>query len=133
MMTIGEKFCEFIINCQFIEEQLKKGILFCVVGIKLSLIKTSSRISYNFSKEELDDLSMGQLINRFERFAKNKTLIKDLKILVKIRNEIVHKLFIQQSQGEFKLRGQVNKLGYALITSEECFRKLQEDFLNSNN
>lgn len=108
-------FCEFIIDCQLIEELLKKSILLCAERIKNSLknsvpsAETSGfKISYNISSKELEHLSMRELLNRFERFGPDSKLNKNLKHLSEIRNEIVHKEFIlflkDKEKSEWNLR-----------------------------
>ena len=136
MSNIHEKFSYFVIECQFIEEQLRKGILLCTNEIKLSLVKFNSKIVYNISNEELRYLSMKELIKRFDKFTEDKNLIKDLYNLAKIRNISVHKEFL--ILGERKnfvkdyLQEGEDRLNTATIIAEDCFKRLTNLILGYN-
>lgn len=133
MPSLAEKFCDFVIGCQFIEEQLRKGILFCANEIKLSLAESNKKVKYEISKKELDNLSMGGLLKRFQRFVENQKLIKKLDNLVTIRNEVVHKEFlylIERKKEAGYLKKRKYKLNHALKLADNCFEELTELILS---
>lgn len=126
-------FCDFIIDCQFIEEQLRKGILLSAISIKLALLKQGgkslNRISYEISPKELENLSLGELINRFGRFKPDATLTENLKRLSEMRNEIVHKEFLLLVRNK-GVTGYQDRRGLTLHRASSFSNKCFEDLSN---
>lgn len=136
MSNIYDKFSDFVITCQFIEEQLRKGILLCATEIELSLIKANSKAIYNISYEELRYLSMRELLKRFDRFIKDRNLIKDLYALNKIRNIVVHKEFLILAERKKLIDNYLDegktRLDGARKIADNCFERLTNLLSNFN-
>jgi hypothetical protein len=134
-------FCEFIIDCQQVEDLLRSKIEICAIEINLLLIRDKiTKIRYKLDKKSLDGANMGQLIKELSRFVNDNELISRLMELKKIRNNIVHAIFIQSIEESSKLKisdDDLNKfmtktlnkkINTGLKLSRSCIDKLNKVF-----
>jgi hypothetical protein len=115
-------FCDFILECQVIEE---------------FLIKIVSNISKK-DKKNYKKFTMGQLINELESLLQNCTFIEDLRELKDKRNDLVHETALQILKETEKLKIKnvdkdkiinskfIIKIKEAQNLNDKCFQNLIE-------
>jgi hypothetical protein len=145
----NNQFCDFAIECQFVESLLKKGISLCSKSVEISLAeyrfkkfkekRIKSDLFYNVDIKKLDELSMGELIKRFEKFVNKKCkLIGKLRKLKDERNYLIHKIFVEitkpgeeQNFDDEKLDKILKRrIGRAIVLAEDCYTKLEGFLVN---
>jgi len=67
-----------------------------VIATSQAIIKSrlAGVIDYLPNKERLDKLTLGKLVNTYEIFGGNLELVRSLRELVKVRNNLAHEAFV---------------------------------------
>lgn len=78
-------------NFQYIEEGLKMYVTSVNKRIKE---KMKNEFPFKYERSWVEDDSLGKLIKKFEKINNNNELIKELKSLRPLRNEIAHKILL---------------------------------------
>lgn len=92
---------------QLIEEALKSYIGFYHETVRQCL---PEKLTYRYSRQDVQEAALGKLVSVFGKVSSNDKLISELRTLVKTRDELAHKAFVnlygpQPSQEEFANRG----------------------------
>ena len=83
---------DFVLECQLIEEYLKKLILLFSEKINKSLKnQKNNKVIYKINKKSLNNLPLGGLINEIKKYTTNKEIIIKLDRLRMERNKLIHK------------------------------------------
>jgi actin-like ATPase involved in cell morphogenesis len=121
---------DFIIECQLIEEILKKIILLISKKINDSLNTTKHDIKYKINKNKLEKLSLGGLIRKLRQFT-DDTIITDLDNLRKKRNKIVHYSFYKLLEETESLKIKENEKD--IILNKRLYKDINEGIKMSSN
>lgn len=91
MIEYNDKVLNILMNFQYIEEGLKMYVTSVNKRIKE---KMKNEFPFKYERSWVEDDSLGKLIKKFEKINNNNELIKELKSLRPLRNEIAHKILL---------------------------------------
>jgi len=129
-----EKYFESIQNVllifQYVEEAIRQYLLRCefVTAARLQGIT-----KYRISEKDIDKLSLGRLVDEFEKFNGNDDLIKKLRSIVVERNFIAHQSYIALygKGGKSKEIEEIEPLYERAVkakeSAEKCFFELGQE------
>jgi hypothetical protein len=129
-----QKYIDYIPNVllvfQYIEEAIRQYLLRCefIIAARLQGIA-----KYRISEKNIDKLSLGRLVDEFEKFNGNDDLIKRLRSIVVERNFIVHQSYIvlHGKGGELKEIEEIEPLYERAVkakeSAENCFFELGQE------
>jgi len=90
-----QKYIDYIPNVllvfQYIEEAIRQYLLRCEF---MTAARLQGIAKYRISEKDIDKLSLGRLVDEFEKFNCNDDLIKRLRSIVVERNFIAHQSYI---------------------------------------
>jgi hypothetical protein len=92
---------------QLIEEALKSYIGYYHETVRQCL---PEKLTYSYSRQDVQDAALGKLVSVFGKVSSNDALILELRTLVKTRDDLAHKAFVNlygppPAEEDFEKRG----------------------------
>ena len=100
---------------QLIEEALKSYIGYYHETVRQFL---PEKLSYRYSRQDVQDAALGKLVNVFAKVSSNDKLVSELRTLVKTRDDLAHKAFLNL-YGPVPPEDELKKRGDALLKVAE--------------
>ena len=122
-----DKLSNAIMQFQYLELTLKFYIRDCDRIIQNSVKEV---FHYSVREKEIDKMPLGRLIDEFSRRSNRKDIVKVLKKLNKLRNEIVHSAYvlsIEEQSDSDKLKDYSKKLTSIMNTVKACLKQLVQE------
>lgn len=76
---------------QLVEQQLKEYIGYYYDAVRFLL---NGKLSFNYTREEMDEAALERLTNIFSKINSNEELIKRIRALIKHRNNVAHRALV---------------------------------------
>lgn len=98
-----------LMTFQHLEEAVRQYLMRCEV-----MIATRMRgiTNYKHLVEKIQKMSLGQLVDRFEMFSDNSSLISEIRVIIQDRNFLAHKSYLAaySREGNPKESGEIESL-----------------------
>jgi hypothetical protein len=115
-----------MLDFQFIEESLR---CYLSTVYKVARKRLNGDIPFKLDARDLLKDALGTLVSRFERHTNDDELVKELRDLIKHRNETAHRAFLLRAEetadSEF-LRRQTDSLAQVKARTGPCVMKILE-------
>jgi hypothetical protein len=91
----GNTLFALLLDFQFIEEALKRYLHWAYA---ITRKRTEGILPCKLDRSEVEKFSFGRLIDEFEKFSDDASLVKELRDLVQHRNYCAHRAFMELAQ-----------------------------------
>lgn len=119
---------------QFLEESLK---LYLDRAFSIVKEKTDGIIPFDYSRKDVEDKSLGKLLNIFKKFNSNTELINKISQLVKERNKRIHRGYLiifhpEIAHNEKAIERLIRISEKVAKRAEECLHRMSEELSKIN-